>query len=95
MTLLEQPHVNGIINLGTGESRTWNDAMHAVFAAMGRDVQIEYVDMPDHLRHQYQNYTQADMQTLRSLVPTASFRTLEESVADYVQRHLMGDRRYY
>lgn len=35
MTLLERPDVNGIMNLGTGVARSWNDLMTAVFTAMG------------------------------------------------------------
>jgi ADP-L-glycero-D-manno-heptose 6-epimerase len=95
MELLERPDVNGILNLGTGQARTWNDLAAAVFAAMGLEPNIRYVDMPEHLRGQYQNYTQADMTSLRSRIPSASFRSLEDSIADYVQRHLLAERRTY
>lgn len=89
MQLLDRRDVNGILNLGTGHARTWNDLVRAVFAAMGREPNIEYVEMPEHLRGQYQNFTQADMSTLHRLLPEATFRTLEDAVADYVQGHLM------
>jgi ADP-L-glycero-D-manno-heptose 6-epimerase len=89
LQLLQRPDVHGIVNLGTGVARTWNDLVHAVFAAMGREPKIEYVEMPAHLRGQYQNFTQADMSTFRQLLPSATFRSLEDAVADYVQGHLM------
>jgi len=95
MDLLERPSVNGIFNVGTGTARTWNDLAMAVFAAIGREPNISYVDMPEHLRGQYQNYTQADMSSLRACLPSASFRSLEDSIADYVQRHLLQERRTY
>lgn len=93
--LLERPDVNGIFNLGTGQARTWNDLAAAVFGAMGLEPRIDYAEMPQHLRGQYQNYTQGDMTSLLSHIPSASFRSLEDSIADYVQRHLLAERRTY
>lgn len=88
MALLERPEVNGILNLGTGTARSWNDLMTAVFLAMGRPVDIRYIDMPDDLARQYQNYTQADMSTLTSKLQDVQFSSLEDSVADYVNGYL-------
>lgn len=88
MALLERPEVNGILNLGTGKARSWNDLMTAVFLAMGRPVDIRYIDMPDDLARQYQNYTQADMSTLTSKLQDVQFSSLEDSVADYVNGYL-------
>jgi len=95
LEMVKRPEVHGILNLGTGVARTWNDLANAVFAAMGREPNISYVDMPVHLQGQYQNFTQADVSTLHDATPRASFRSLEDSIADYVQRHLLGDRRSY
>jgi ADP-L-glycero-D-manno-heptose 6-epimerase len=94
LQLLERPEVNGILNLGTGKARSWNDLMTAVFSAMGRPVDIRYIDMPAELSKQYQNYTQADMQTFTSKLPTISFGSLEESVADYVNGYLTCEWPY-
>lgn len=88
MALLERPEVNGILNLGTGTARSWNDLMTAVFLAMGRPVDIRYIDMPDDLARQYQNYTQADMSTLTSKLQDVQFSSIEDSVADYVNGYL-------
>jgi ADP-L-glycero-D-manno-heptose 6-epimerase len=88
MWLLEHPSVNGIFNLGTGEARTWNDLIGAVFAAMGRPPEIEYIDMPLSIRAQYQYFTEADMKKLRSAGWRAAFGSLEETVRDYVVHHL-------
>ena len=37
MTLFffDNPYINGIFNIGTGETRTWNDLVSAVFMGMG------------------------------------------------------------
>jgi ADP-L-glycero-D-manno-heptose 6-epimerase len=87
--LIKNPDVGGIFNVGTGQARTWNDLARSVFAAMGRETQLEYVDMPDHLRGKYQYYTCADLTKLASRGCDVNFRPLEDGVADYVQNYLM------
>jgi len=85
---LDHPEANGIFNLGTGKARTWNDLVNAVFAAMERPAQIDYIEMPESIRGQYQYLTQAQMGKLRAAGCRMKFRSLEEAVADYVRGHL-------
>jgi ADP-L-glycero-D-manno-heptose 6-epimerase len=92
--LLQRTDVTGILNLGTGTARTWNDLMHAVFTALEREPVIDYVEMPEHLSKQYQNYTQAEMDKFHQLLPGVLFSSLEESVADYVQGYLVREWPY-
>jgi len=88
---LDHPEANGIFNLGTGKARTWNDLVNAVFAAMERPAQIDYIEMPEAIRGQYQYLTQAQMSKLRAAGCRMKFRSLEEAVADYVRGHLVQD----
>ncbi|MFH1370104.1 MAG: ADP-glyceromanno-heptose 6-epimerase [Planctomycetota bacterium] len=90
MTLffLDNPKTAGIYNLGAGTARTWNDLAKAVFAAMGRAPNIEYIDMPDSVRNQYQYFTEADISKLRTAGYKASITSLEDAVKDYVQNYL-------
>lgn len=80
--------VGGLFNCGTGEARTWKALATAVFAAMGREPNIECVEMPESLRGRYQYFTQADMAKLRRAGYDAPFSTLEDGVRDYVTGHL-------
>jgi len=86
--LLEHIEVNGIFNLGTGKARSWNDLIGAVFSAMNLPANIEYIDMPPGLEQQYQYYTEAKMDKLPATGCPAVFRSLEDSVYDYVASHL-------
>jgi ADP-L-glycero-D-manno-heptose 6-epimerase len=86
--LLERTDVNGIFNLGSGVARSWNDVANGVFAAMATTPSIEYIPIPESIAGQYQNFTQADMSTLLQALPDVTFRSLEESIADYVSGHL-------
>lgn len=84
----ENEKASGLFNCGTGQARSWNDLAQAVFAAMGREPQIEYIDMPETLRGKYQYFTQADMSKLRAAGYDRPFTTLEDGIRDYVQGHL-------
>jgi ADP-L-glycero-D-manno-heptose 6-epimerase len=93
--LLENPGVNGIYNLGTGEARTFADLARATLRAAGREVdKIEYIPMPPAIREKYQYFTEADMSRLRAAGYTAPFTPLEEGVADYVTQHLATSDPY-
>lgn len=82
--LLENPQVNGIFNLGTGQARSWNDLARSVFSALSMESNIEYIDMPDELRGQYQYFTEAKMDRLRATGCPVKFHSLEDGVKDYV-----------
>ncbi|MBE9547066.1 MAG: ADP-glyceromanno-heptose 6-epimerase [Proteobacteria bacterium] len=92
--LLENREANGIFNLGTGHARSWNDLVNAVFSAMNRDPQIDYIEMPESIRDQYQYFTEAKMDKLHAAGCPLSFRSLEDAVRDYVVNYLeKGDGR--
>ncbi len=59
--MISMKNFSGIYNLGTGKARTWNDLVNSVFQALDKEPNIEYIDMPESLKGQYQNFTQADM----------------------------------
>lgn len=86
--LLKHPKANGIFNLGTGRARTWNDLINAVYAAMNLTPDIEYIEMPEGLRNQYQYFTEADMGKLKKAGAPVDFPALEDSVRDYVCNYL-------
>jgi len=92
--LLENRDANGIFNVGTGKSRSWNDLINAVFAAMQLPTRIDYFDMPEGLRNQYQYFTEAKMDKLQAAGCPVAFRALEDSVRDYVTGHLMQTDPY-
>ncbi len=92
--LLQNPSVNGIRNVGTGQARTFNDLGRAVFAALGRAPAIDYGDMPEGLARNYQNYTCADMAWLARSDCPVRFVSLEDGVRDYVCRYLEADDPY-
>lgn len=91
MTLyfLNHPDKNGIFNVGSGNARTWNDLVTALFKAVGKPVNIEYIDLPDHLADKYQYFTEADLAKLKSAGYNKQTTPLEEGVDEYVKNYLL------
>ena len=86
---------SGIYNLGTGNARSFGDLGRATFKALGIKENIEWVDMPEEIRSQYQYYTEADLTRLRTLGRyTKPFQDLETSVDDYVKNYLVGTKKF-
>ncbi|MFC1770372.1 ADP-glyceromanno-heptose 6-epimerase [Candidatus Margulisiibacteriota bacterium] len=86
--LFNNKNVTGIYNIGTGKSRGWNDLAKAIFIAMEKAVNIEYIDMPENIRDQYQYYTEARMDKLERKGCHHHFSSLEAAVSDYVGAYL-------
>lgn len=85
MFFVDNPHLTGIYNVGTGKARTWNDLAKSLFAAVGKKPDIEYIEMPQELRAQYQYFTQAEMGKLKAAGYVKPLMELEDSVADYAR----------
>lgn len=92
--LMRHEDANGILNVGTGKARSFNDLAKSVFKAMDKPCHIEYIPMPESLISKYQNYTCADMHWLREYNCEFRFRSLEEGVDDYVKEYLSQTDRY-
>jgi ADP-L-glycero-D-manno-heptose 6-epimerase len=75
----------GLFNCGTGQARKWLDLVSAVFAAMGVEKRVEFIEMPKALRRKYQYFTQAETAKLRAAGYTKAFTPLEEAVKEYVE----------
>ena len=80
--------MNGLYNVGTGKARSFKDLATAVFAALGREPKIEYVDTPVAIRDKYQYFTEARMERLRAAGYGKPFTSLEDGVARYVRDYL-------
>jgi ADP-L-glycero-D-manno-heptose 6-epimerase len=92
--LLDNPGVNGIFNVGTGVARTYLDLAHAVCDAAGAPRNVVFVDMPDALHGQYQNFTCARIDRLRAAGYGQEFLTVEEGVTNYIRNYLMQPNPY-
>lgn len=92
--MLGQPHVSGIFNVGSGKASSFNEMAQAIFAAVGHDNRIQYIDMPEALIKNYQYFTEAKTDKLRLSGYDVPFTSLADGVKDYVQNYLLKEDPY-
>ncbi len=91
--LAENEDAGGLFNVGAGVARTWVDLANALFSALGLPPQIEFIEMPESIRHQYQYYTCADISKVREAGYAAPTTSLEDAVRDYAVNYLKPGKR--
>ncbi len=80
---------SGIYNLGSGKARTFSDLVRAVFSAMNKKEDIEFIDTPLDIRDKYQYFTEANMQKLYAIGYRNPFTSLEDGTTDYITHYLL------
>lgn len=90
--LLDRPDACGLYNIGSGRAETWNALAEAAFAALDKPVNIDYIEMPEHLRDRYQYYTKTEMTKLRSLGYDKEITSLKDAVADYICNYCLQEK---
>lgn len=80
----ESDRAEGVYNVGTGKSRTFNDLARAVIAERGAG-RIEYIPMPADLGDAYQAFTEADIMRLRRDGYAGPFLPVEDGVRQTLQ----------
>jgi len=86
---------SGIYNMGFGQARTWLDVAKALFGSLGVPVQVNWIDVPESIRNQYQYFTCAKMDKLFSEGFEKPKWSVESGVSDYVKNFLLSERPFY
>lgn len=86
--LMEKTPANGVYNMGYGKARTWLDLANAVFAAVGAEPKINWMEVPENIRNQYQYFTEAKMDKWKAQGLSEPKWPLEKAVDDYVKNYL-------
>mgnify|MGYP001773370391 CR=1 FL=1 len=74
--------VSGIFNIGTGESRSFNEIVDILSKELGVKTQVEYFDCPYDF---YQNHTEADISKAKQVLGYSPEFSLEEGIRDYLR----------
>lgn len=85
--MLDNSFPSDLYNVGTGKAQTWLEAGKAMFAALGREPVIEFVEMPEALKGRYQYFTEACMDKLAAIgapVPATSLHAGVERTYQYL-----------
>ena len=92
--LMENSKTSGIFNIGTGKARSFIDLMQAIGSAVNQKVNIDFIDMPESIRPNYQYFTESNNEKLNSLGELSRAHSLEEGVFDYINSYLRQIDRY-
>ena len=92
--IYEMKKATGIFNVGTGKARSFHDLAMAVFEAMGKNPEIEYIEMPESIKEKYQYFTRAEIGKLKRLGYRKKLYSLEEGIKEYVQEYLLSENKY-
>ncbi len=84
---------HGLFNIASGRAHTWLDLADALFAALARPAQVEFIDMPEALHRTYQYDTKGGIGKLRATGYASEVTPLAAAVRDCVTGYLLPDRR--
>jgi ADP-L-glycero-D-manno-heptose 6-epimerase len=90
--LMEKQPASGLYNAGTGNARTFVALATAIFDALDKPVQIDFVDTPIDIRDKYQYFTEADMSKLLDAGYDIPFHSLEDAAKDYISQYLLPNK---
>ncbi len=86
--LMDKKPKSGLYNMGYGETRSWLDMAHALFKSLNKPAQINWLDMPDDIKNQYQYFTLAKMDKWKLQSLSDPQWPLEKAIEDYVENYL-------
>lgn len=92
--LIGHNNVNGLFNVGCGQATSFNELANSLFSTLDLTPKIEYIDMPPKLVKQYQNYTVADISSLRSFGFHLEFTMPRQGIFEYVKEYLINNVYY-
>lgn len=90
---LEHPGLRGLVNVGTGQSRSFNELAAVLIDTLGAG-ETAFIPFPERLRGRYQSFTQANLDRLRNAGFEGSFTPIEEGVPRYLAYLDQGERGF-
>jgi ADP-L-glycero-D-manno-heptose 6-epimerase len=86
--LIDKTPENGIYNMGFGKARSWLDMAEALFDSSKKELKINWLEMPENIKNQYQYFTEANMQKWMQAGMSKPEWSLEKAIEDYVKNYL-------
>ncbi len=81
---------NTVVNVGTGQSTSFNEVIEALNEGLGTNLQPDYFDNPYDF---YQNFTQADMTRAKREIGFEAKYSTREGILDYVRNYLLPQQQ--
>ena len=88
MELMDKKPTSGIYNMGFGAARSWLDMANALFKAVDLPPNINWLEIPDDIKNQYQYFTLANVNKWQAAGMSPAQWPLEKAIEDYVKNYL-------
>lgn len=92
--LIDKKVPNGIYNMGFGKARTWLELAENAFKAMSLPMKINWIEVPENIRNQYQYFTEANMSRSFEVGLSQPEWSLEKAIEDYYKNYLLTNDWY-
>jgi ADP-L-glycero-D-manno-heptose 6-epimerase len=89
--LMDSINISGIFNCGTGTSYSFFDIAKDIQVCMAKlniKVEINEIPMPEKLLNSYQFYTKANLEKLRNIGWSKSFKSIDAGITEFVNYKL-------
>lgn len=86
--LIKKTPESGIYNMGYGKARSWLDMAQSLFNSMNIPMNINWLEMPENIKNQYQYFTEAQMDKWVQAGLSSPQWPLEKAIDDYVNNYL-------
>lgn len=93
--LLEKKPTSGIYNMGYGKARSWLDLAENVFSSLHKPMKIKWLEIPESIKNQYQNFTEADMSRWQHNNMSPPQWSLQQGVFDYIKNYLLAEKNIF
>lgn len=93
--LLEKKPKSDIYNMGFGKAHTWLELADGVFSALQKPIKIKWLEMPDNIKNQYQNFTEADMSYWLKNGMSSPQWSLKVGISDYIKNYLLPEKNLF
>lgn len=80
--------------MGFGKARPWLDLASNVFQSLNLPIKINWIEMPENIKNQYQYFTEADMNKWQTNGLSKPLWPLEKAIPDYIKNYLTVDGYY-
>lgn len=81
-------NLTGIFNIGTGKPHSFNELVTHVFTSLNKEIKIEYIEMPENIKNQYQYYTCADIKKLLSSGYNLPITEFKIAIHEYITKYI-------
>lgn len=79
----ENPQISGIFNVGTGNAESFNNVAKTIID-WHKKGKISYIDFPPNLVNYYQNFTEANILSLRKIKCPIKFLSIKNGIKNYL-----------